>query len=69
MMRVKPLTYGDNKIEITKPADDKSETEEIDSSDEEIDIDAPLGINKTIDRLNLKDKAKRNKEKLNKEKQ
>ena len=69
MKRVKPLTYGDIKIEITaKPEDAPESEEEVDSSDEEIDMDAPLGINEPVDRLNLKDQSKRNKDKMTREK-
>jgi hypothetical protein len=41
---------------------------EVDSSEEEIDMDAPLGINDPINRLNLKTTAVRNKMKLTREK-
>jgi hypothetical protein len=51
-----PLTYGENVFESTAADAEKvSESEEVDSSDEEaVDPAASLAINAPIDRLNIK---------------
>lgn len=71
LRKVYPLQYGEQAPE--EPEDDGEEgeeesSEEIDSSDEEIDADAPLGINQPVDRNNLKTQAQRNKATLVKKK-
>lgn len=60
------MTYGDLEIEYFENSEESGP--EVDSSEEEIDMDAPLGINDPIDRLNLKTTAVRNKMKLTREK-
>ena len=67
MKKINPLSYG-FEVEITAGELDQEAESSVDSSDEEIDMDAPLALNKPIDRLNLKTTAERNKLKLSKAK-
>ena len=56
LKRILPLTYGENVFEsAAEDAEKVSESEEVDSSDEEaVDPAASLAINAPIDRLNIK---------------
>jgi len=57
-----PLTYaGEGEEIVVAPKNEDSESY-VDSSEEEIDMDAPLAVNEPIDRLNIKTQADRNKE-------
>ena len=50
-----PQSYAEQVPDASDDEEGEEESsEEIDSSDEEIDVDAPLGINKPVDRKNIK---------------
>ena len=68
---MQPFSYG-FEVEVKEKAEGESDAESessVDSSEEEIDMDKSLAINKPIDRLNLKTTAERNKLKMSKAKQ
>lgn len=58
LKKVHPQQYADKVIQEDDDGEEEGEdevsSESVDSSDEEIDMDAPLAVNKPIDRLNLK---------------
>ena len=61
LKKLRPLLYSENKEAVSD--DQKAEvSEEIDSSDEEIDMDKPLAINKSVTRNDIKTQTQRNKD-------
>jgi len=63
----RPISFG---FEVEVEVDSKDgESSEVDSSDEEIDLEKGTAVNKPIDRLKIKPAAKRNALELSKAKQ
>lgn len=72
LKKLKPFTYGFQLDAPTVPKDEADEEygdEDEDSSDEEIDVNASLAVNKAVNRLDIKTQAERNKQDLAKQKQ
>ena len=69
LARVLPITYADREIQAAEPAEGEEEESEVDSSEEEIDMDKPLAVNDPIDRLDIKTQTQRNRDMLSKLKQ
>ena len=62
LRKLRPLLYSENKHANSDEEADKVSSEEIDSSEEEIDIEKPLAVGKVVDRNNLKTQSQRNKD-------
>lgn len=67
LQKLQPFTYGASNIQVTGQPDSDKELydSEVDSSEEDIDIDKNPSVNKPVDRLDIKSQAQRNKESKN----
>ena len=69
LKKLKPFTYGFELEPAEKGQEEAVPSEEEDSSDEEIDLNAPLAVNKAVTRLDIKTQAERNKQDLVRQKE
>ena len=59
LQKLQPFTYGASNIQVTGQPDSDKELydSEVDSSEEDIDIDKNPSVNKPVDRLDIKSQA------------